>query len=62
MKDRLAALLSRKFIAVIGGMGCSQWSLIEGLITGEIYRALMLGIVAAFVTANVVQKAVESKP
>lgn len=51
--------LSRKFVTTVLGTGCVQWALFEKLISGGDYKALMLGIVAAYIAGNVGQKVVE---
>ena len=54
-------LASRKFIAAMSALATSTWALAEQLIGSADYKAIVLGVVAAYVTANVGQKAVEKQ-
>ena len=50
---------SRKFIAAMLSLFSCHWLLLEGAITGDIYRTVVLGTVGAYLAANVAQKAIE---
>jgi hypothetical protein len=52
---------SRKFIAAMLSLLSCHWLILEGAISGDIYRTVVLGTVGAYLAANVAQKAVEGK-
>jgi hypothetical protein len=54
--------LSRKFVTAILTLISVHWALIERLISAGDYKAVVLGVVAAYMAGNVVQKAVEKGP
>lgn len=53
---------SRKFIVTVMTIVSAHWALIESLIDGSDYKALMLGALAIYGAANVGQKAVAKEP
>lgn len=58
----IARLGGRKFLACIASLIGVHVVLACGLITAIIYRDLMLGIAAAYITGNVLQKATAKAP
>ena len=51
---------SRKFLAAMATLASSTWALAEHLIPAGDYKAVVLGVVAAYIAGNVAQKAVEA--
>jgi hypothetical protein len=51
--------VSRKFIAAMAALGSVHWALVERLVDGDAYKAVVLGVVAAYVAGNVAQKATQ---
>lgn len=52
---------SRKFIVALVTLASTHWSLVEKLIDGPTYKAVLLGVVAVYMVGNVGQKLVEKK-
>lgn len=52
---------SRKFIVALVTLISAHWSLVEKLIDGATYKAVLLGIVAVYMTGNVGQKLIEAR-
>jgi hypothetical protein len=57
----MSRYISRKFIATMAALGSVHWALVERLLDGDAYKAVVIGVVAAYVTSNVAQKATEKK-
>lgn len=51
--------LSRKFIAAMAALGSAHWLVVASSISGEVYQAVVIATVAAYIVGNVGQKAVE---
>ena len=52
---------SRKFIAALLSLASAHWALVEQLITGADYKALVLGTVGLYLAGNVAQQAVQGR-
>ncbi len=48
---------SRKFIVALLSFGCTQWALLERLISSSDWRVVVIAIVGLYAGANVAQKA-----
>ena len=57
----LTRLLSRKFIAALLSLGSAHVLVLTGHIADGVYSAVVIATVAAYIGANVAQKAVEVK-
>lgn len=61
MKDLLQLAGGRKFIACMSALIAATAVLYSDLITGLIYRDIVLGTIGVFVAGNVAQKALVKK-
>lgn len=51
--------LSRKFLLAGAALGSATWSVSSGTITPDVYQAVVLGTVGAYIVGNVSQKTVD---
>ena len=61
----MTRFLSRKFIAALASLASAHWLVSERLIADGVYSAVVIATVAAYIAANVAQKATakqEPKP
>lgn len=56
---RVNRYASRKFVAALLSLVSAHWGLLEGLLVGGDYKAVVLGTVGLYIAGNVAQKAVE---
>lgn len=61
LQQALVRLLSRKFIATISSLTSAHILVSTGQIADGVYSAVMIAVVAAYVTANVAQKSLSKE-
>lgn len=55
-------LMSRKFIAAMAALASAHYLVANKLIADGVYSAVVIATIGAYVTANVVQKAISKGP
>ncbi|MCU0957820.1 MAG: hypothetical protein MUF55_11025 [Hydrogenophaga sp.] len=50
---------SRKFIVALLALGSAHWLVATAVISGDVYQAVVIATVGAYIVGNVAQKAVE---
>lgn len=48
---------SRKFLVCLAVLGSSSWLVFEKVISSGDYKAIVIGVIVAYLTSNVAQKA-----
>lgn len=62
LSNALISLLSRKFLATMTSITSATWLAHDKFIADGVYSAVMIAVVAAYVTSNVAQKMSAKQP